>query len=58
MDFSIKQALGVLVVIVCAVAVVGTAIALTNKNNTQATTKNDNLWNTIGNVDANGNISH
>ena len=58
MDFSIKQALEVLVVIVCTVAVVGTAITLTNKNNTQATEKNDNLWNTIGNVDANGNVTH
>lgn len=57
MDFSIKQALTV-VVLVCAVAVVATAIVMTNKNNESTNTKNDNLWNSIGTVDANGNVTH
>lgn len=58
MDFSIKQALTVVVVLVCAVAVVSTAILMTNKNNKSTNTKNDNLWNSIGTVDANGNVTH
>ena len=58
MDFSIKQALTVVVVLVCAVAVVATAIVMTNKNNVSTNTKNDNLWNSIGTVDANGNVTH
>lgn len=58
MDFSIKQALTVVVVLVCAVAVVATAIVMTNKNNEFTNTKNDNLWNSIGTVDANGNVTH
>lgn len=58
MDFSIKQALTVVVVLVCAVAVVATAIVMTNKNNEYTNTKNDNLWNSIGTVDANGNVTH
>jgi len=57
MDFSIKQALTVVVVLVCA-AVVATAIVMTNKNNESTNTKNDNLWNSIGTVDANGNVTH
>lgn len=58
MDFSIKQALTVVVVLVCAVTVVATAIVMTNKNNESTNTKNDNLWNSIGTVDANGNVTH
>lgn len=58
MDFSIKQALTVVVVLVCAVAVIGTTIVMTNKNNESTNSKNDNLWNSIGTVDANGNVTH
>lgn len=58
MDFSIKQALTVVVVLVCAVAVVATAIVMTDKNNKSTSSKNDNLWNSIGTVDANGNVTH
>ena len=58
MDFSIKQALTVVVVLVCAVEVVATEIVMTNKNNESTSSKNDNLWNSIGTVDANGNVTH
>lgn len=50
MDFSIKQALTVVVVLVAAVAVVATAITMTDKNNENTTEHNEALWNQIGNT--------
>lgn len=47
MDFSIKQALTVVVVLVAAVAVVATAITMTDKNNENTQKENDGLWNKI-----------
>ena len=44
MDFSLKQALGVVVVIGVAALVVITAIALTNSNNNKATENTDKMW--------------
>ena len=52
MNFSLKQALKVLVVFACAVGVVGTSVMITNKNTDNAKNKNDSLWNV---VDGNGN---
>lgn len=55
MDFSMKQVLKVVVVLACAVAVVGTSIVLTNKNNSNAQNKNDSLWNLVGNTNGGNN---
>ena len=44
MDFSLKQALGVVVVVAIAGLVLITAIALTNSNNENATEQTDTLW--------------
>ena len=47
MNFSLKQALKVLVVFACAVGVVGTSVMITNKNTDNAKNKNDSLWNVV-----------
>ena len=46
MDFSSKQALGVVVVIAVAALVIGAAVVITNQNNTNATTETGTMWNT------------
>lgn len=48
MDFSLKQALGVVVVIAIAALVITTAILLTNQNNDQAKNKSNTLWEQAG----------
>ena len=45
MDFSSKQALGVVVVIAIAALVIVSAIALTKTNDKNAETKTNDLWN-------------
>ena len=55
MNFSLKQALKVLVVFACAVGVLGTSVMITNKNTDNAKNKNDSLWNVVngsGNSDS------
>lgn len=54
MDFSMKQALGVVVVIAIAALVIISAIALTNTNNGEATTKSTQLWDQAGDQIPNG----
>lgn len=44
MDFSLKQALGVVVVIAIAALVILTAVRLTKDNNTNAKNQSDSLW--------------
>lgn len=44
MDFSLKQALGVVVVITVAALVVISAISLTKSNNDNATSSQAKLW--------------
>lgn len=44
MDFSSKQALGVVVVIGVAALVIGAAVFLTKANNKNAKTTNDSMW--------------
>lgn len=57
MDFSIKQALTVVVVLVAAVAVVATAISMTDKNNDSAEQQNDKMWNQVNEqINSNANI--
>ena len=58
MNFSLKQALKVLVVFACAVGVVGTSVMITNKNTDNAKNKNDSLWNVVdGNSNSDDNVS-
>jgi len=52
MNFSLKQALKVLVVFACAVGVVGTSVMITNKNTDNAKNKNDSLWNVVDGSDS------
>lgn len=49
MDFSLKQALGVVVVIAIAAIVVIAAISITNSNSDNAKTQSDKLWQQAGN---------
>lgn len=54
MDFSSKQALGVVVVIGVAALVIGAAVFLTKTNNTNAKKTNDGMWTkTNSMIDAN-----
>lgn len=46
MDFSSKQALGVVIVVAVAALVIGTAVVLTNQNNANATAETGTMWNT------------
>ncbi|PWM80918.1 MAG: hypothetical protein DBY41_04830 [Clostridium sp.] len=46
MDFSLKQIMKVIIVLVCAVAVIGISIFLTNRNNENTTANQDALINT------------
>lgn len=46
MDFSSKQALGVVIVVAVAALVIGAAVVLTNTNNTNATTETNTMWKT------------
>lgn len=48
MDFSLKQALGVVVVIAIAALVITASIALTNQNTTSAQEQQDKLWEQAG----------
>ena len=45
MDFSSKQALGVVVVVGVAALVIGAAILLTNTNNKNTTNSSNKMWN-------------
>lgn len=45
MDFSIKQALGVVVVIAMAALVITTAVTMTDGNNDKAKSKTNDMWN-------------
>ena len=47
LDFSVKQAMKVVVVLVCAVAVIATSIVMINGDDDKIKNKNDELWNTI-----------
>lgn len=49
MDFSLKQALGVVVVIAIAAIVIIGAIAITNTNTDNAKTQSNQLWQQAGN---------
>lgn len=48
MDFSLKQALGVVVVIAIAALCITAAIVLTNSNNNNATEKSNKMWEQAG----------
>ena len=52
MNFSLKQALKVLVVFACAVGVIGTSVMITNKNTNNAKSKNDSLQNVVDGSDS------
>lgn len=58
MDFSSKQAMGVIVVIGIAALVIGAAILLTNSNNTKVETSSNGMYNQIDKVvqDNNGKV--
>ena len=58
MEFSLKQALKVLVVFACAVGVVGTSVMITNKNTDNAKNKNDSLWNVVNGSDSDSDDSN
>lgn len=54
MDFSVKQAMKVVVVLVCAVAVIATSIVMINGDDDKIKNKNDELWNTIKELNGSG----
>ena len=54
MDFSVKQAMKVVVVLVCAVAVIATSIIMINGDDDKIKNKNDELWNTIKELNGSG----
>ena len=54
MDFSVKQIMKVIIVLVCAVAVTGTATFITSKNNNNSKQKTDELYNSVSSVGPNG----
>ena len=47
MEFSLKQALKVFLIFACAIGVASASIIITNKNNDNAKSKNDSLWNVV-----------
>ena len=47
MNFSLKQALKVFLIFACAIGVASASIIITNKNNDNAKSKNDSLWNVV-----------
>lgn len=50
MDFSIKQALGVAVVVIVAALILVLASNLNTKNAKQAKSNNDNMWTNVNNT--------
>ena len=54
MDFSVKQAMKVVIVLVCAVAVIATSIIMINGDDDKIKNKNDELWNTIKELNGSG----
>ena len=54
MDFSVKQAMKVVVVLVCAVAVIATSIVMINGDDDKIKNKNNELWNTIKELNGSG----
>ena len=54
MDFSVKQAMKVVVVLVCAVAVIATSIIMINGDDDKIKNKNNELWNTIKELNGSG----
>ena len=50
MDFSSKQALGVVVVVGVAALVIGAAILLTNTNNKNTTSSSNKMWTQTDNL--------
>ena len=59
MNFSLKQALKVFLIFTCAIGVASASIIITNKNNNNAKSKNDSLWNVVdGNNSSDGNNSN
>ena len=52
MNFSLKQALKVFLIFACAIGVTSASIIITNKNNDNAKSKNDSLWNVVDGSDS------
>ena len=47
MNFSLNQALKIFLIFACAIGVASASIIITNKNNNNAKSKNDSLWNVV-----------
>ena len=56
LDFSVKQAMKVVIVLVCAVAVIATSIVMINGDDDKIKNKNDELWNTIKELNGSGGL--
>lgn len=50
MDWTVKQALGVVIVVLLAILCIGAGITSTNSNNSQVEQKQSKLWETVDTI--------